>query len=592
MLLELSITDFAIIDHVRLEFSPAFNVLTGETGAGKSIMIDALGTLRGERTDPTFVRAGSAVARIEGVFSLHDRPDIIPLLESYGLYDSDDEHVILTREINAASGRSVARINGRAVNSGVLREVGGRLLDIHGQHEGLALFNVRTHADMLDRYANLVQQREQLGLLVDELAGVRERIATFRRAEHRRIERIEELEYLIEDLQAAKLQAGEEEQLQRERSLLQNAARITTTAESAYRLLKEGGTTSERRPPTRPIIDALDEVALLIGELARLDSALEGLNEQTLELRYRLDDVIEGLRSYRDALEFEPGRLEVIEDRLAELRDLYRRYRADDSGALLNLLANAETELEQLQHSAEHIVELEQHEQRLLHEISKQAAELHRQRRAAGDELAQRIEQSVRELAMPHITFYVQLSQRPDPHGVSLADHGEKLAFDRTGVDQIEFLLSPNPGEPLKPLARIASGGESARLLLAMKSILSAVDAVPTLVFDEVDVGVGGRSGQVVGEKLWGLREGHQVLCITHLPQVAAFADLHLSIAKHVVGERTQTSVRPLSAPERIEELAAMLDGVPISDASRLSATTMLERAAAFKHTFTHVATK
>ncbi len=585
MLLELSITDFAIIDHVRLEFTPAFNVLTGETGAGKSIMIDALGMLRGERTDPTFVRAGSPSARVEGIFSLHDRRDIVPLLQEYGLHDDEDEQVILTREINAASGRSVARINGRAVNSAVLREIGGRLVDIHGQHEGLALFNTRTHADMLDRYGNLIEQRNAVGQIVERLEHVRVQINSLRQAEARRIERIEELEYLIADLQAAKLKPGEEEQLSRERSLLQNSARITNAAESAYRLLKAGGTTSERKPPTRPIIDALEEVTLLIGELARLDTQLEGLNEQALEVRYRLDDVIDALRTYRDSLEFEPGRLEAIEDRLAELRELTRRYRVGDSNELLQLLQTAEAELEQLHHSAEHIADLEAQERTLLGELGQAASALHEQRRQAGDTLAQRIQQAVHDLAMPNIKFYVQLSQRPDPSaGVRVNLSPEPVAFDRTGIDGIEFLLSPNPGEPLKPLARIASGGESARLLLAMKSILSAVDAVPTLVFDEVDVGVGGRSGQVVGEKLWGLTEAHQVLCITHLPQVAAFGDQHFSIAKRVVNNRTQTTVRPLKHHERVDELAAMLDGTPISDASRQSAAEMLERAQSYKH--------
>ncbi|MCA0352424.1 MAG: DNA repair protein RecN [Chloroflexi bacterium] len=581
MLLELFIADFAIIDQVRLHFTPAFNVLTGETGAGKSIMIDALGMLRGERSDPSFVRAGSNQARVEGIFTLADRPDILPILAEYGLDGADDDQIILTREIHGASGRSVARINGRAVSSAVLRDIGGRLVDIHGQNDSQTLFNVRTHAEMLDRYAGVVADREQLSQQVIAIEAVRSQISTLRNAEARRLERIEELTFLVEELTNAKLIAGEEATLTNERGLLQNSAKITGTVDTMYRLLRTGTPASERRSATRSIVDSLDDVANLLSELLRLDPSLAGLNEQTLEVRYRLDDVIEGVRVYRDRLEFEPGRLEVIEDRLAELRDLAKKYRAADAAELLERLTSASDELETLHYSAEHIAELVQQEQQLLANIGIAAAELSRRRRQAGDELAGRIAAAMSDLAMPHVKFHVQLSQRSDPQGVLIDD--QYLAFDRTGVDQIEFLLSPNPGEPLKPLAKIASGGESARLLLAMKSILSAVDSVPTLVFDEVDVGVGGRAGHVVGEKLWGISDAHQVLCITHLPQVAAFGDCHFAIAKQVINQRTQTFVQPLSEQERIEELAAMLDGTPVSEASRRSASAMLERAANYK---------
>ena len=582
MLLELSIADFAIIDQVRLQFAPAFNVLTGETGAGKSIMIDALGMLRGERADPTFVRAGSSQARVEGMFTLDDRPDVLPLLEDYGLAN-DDDCVILSREIHAASGRSVARINGRAVSSAILREIGGRLVDIHGQNDSQELFLTRTHAEMLDRYAGIEAERDALGDLVGQVERIRQQIQTLRNAESRRIERIDELTYLVEELSASTLVAGEEEQLQHERLRLQNSAKLTNTVEQAYRLLKTGSPATERRAAVRSIVESMDDVASLIAELSQLDSSLQPLNEQALDIRYRLDDVVEGVRSYRASLEFEPGRLEVVEDRIALLRDLTRKYRVENVAELIAKMQAAELELETLHHSAEHIAELETQERDLLDQIGIAASDLSMKRRAAGDELADRIATAMRDLAMPNVKFYVQLGQRPDPTGVFVGTSDQRVAFDRTGVDMIEFMLSPNPGEPLKPLAKIASGGESARLLLAMKSILSRVDSVPTLVFDEVDVGVGGRAGNVVGEKLWGISDAHQVLCITHLPQVASFGDTHFAISKQVINERTKTDVTQLSEHERIEELAMMLDGIPISDASRRSAAEMLERAASYK---------
>jgi DNA repair protein RecN (Recombination protein N) len=604
MLLELNISDFAIIERLYLRLGASFNVLTGETGAGKSIIIDALGTLRGERTDPSFVRAGAERARVEGIFSVADRPDLPPLLEEYGLWDGEDEQLILSREINAESGRSVARVNGRAVNSAVLREIGGRLVDIHGQHEGLSLFNTRTHGEMLDRYGGLLPLREQVAEQVAALRRVREDLAALRKAAASRAERIEELRYLLEDVGAAKLRPGEEAALHQERALLQNGARITDLVASAYTLLyagEEGG-----RRPVRPIVEVLGVVCDALSDLAKLDPSLAKVAEQASELRYIAEDLAASVRGYRDAMEFDPARLDAIEDRLTLLREMQRRYHGSVE-QILEHAASAEAEIERLTHSDEHMADLEAHEARLLAELGALAGELSHRRREVGDRLAADVAGAMHDLAMPYVRFSVALERQEDAQGVPLEIENEELriekdqaataalhssfsilhskryAFDKTGVDKIEFLLSSNPGEPLKPLARIASGGESARLLLALKSILSKVDEVPTLVFDEVDVGVGGRAGQVVGEKLWGISDQHQVICITHLPQVAAFGDTHYAIAKLFSGDRTRTTIQQLADDERIVELAAMLDGTPISEHSRRGAQEMLERAQAFK---------
>ena len=582
MLLELNIRDFAIIDRLQLQLSPAFNVLTGETGAGKSIIIDALGTLRGEKVDPSFVRAGSNVARVEGVFALYDCPDVAPLLEEYGLLDESDDQVIVTREINAQTGRSVARINGRAVNSATLREVGGRLVDIHGQHEGVSLFNTRTHLEILDRYGNLLPLRAEVGDIVDQLRDVRTKLADLRRSETRRQDRIEELQYKIEEIEAAKLRVGEEDELARERKLLQNAARITALANGVYARLSEG---EEGRRGGQAIVDGLSNVVSSIDELCRYDPALTPTLEQANDVLYRLEDLAATLRDYRDNLEFDGGRMEVIEERFLLLRNLQRKY-GGTVAEILEGMEAARVELDRLQNSAEHLADLQTRETELLGQLSQRAGELSRRRRAAGDDLSQRIVQSMADLAMPHVQFSVAIEYVPDEQaGVVLANDGGSapIAFDRTGIDRVEFMLSPNPGEPLKPLARIASGGESARLLLAMKSILSSVDAVPTLVFDEIDVGVGGRAGAVVGEKLWAMTGNHQVICITHLPQVAAFADTHLTIAKQIEAGRTRSLVQALEADPRVDELAAMLDGLPVDEASRATARSMLGRAQAYK---------
>ncbi len=582
MLLELNINDFAIIDRLHLLLREGFNVLTGETGAGKSIIIDALGTLRGDRPDTTFVRAGAERARVEGVFSASDCPGVLPLLEEYGLLDDEEDTVILTREINAATGRSVARINRRAVNSSILREIGGRLVDIHGQHEGLSLFNSRTHIDMLDRYGGLSPLREQVAAKVAELRRVSDELAALHTAAARREERIEELRFLLEDVGTAKLRPGEEQELLQERTLVQNGARITDLVARAYSTLyagEEGG-----RAAARPIVEAMGDVVSALGDLARIDSHAERLAEQANEVLYTLEDLSASVRAYRDAMEFDASRLDDIEDRLTLIRDMERKYRGKVE-QILERAASAEAEIERLTHSAEHMADLEAQLEKLRREAGKLAGELSQRRRIVGAELSTNVEESMHDLAMPHVRFEVGMQRTQDPNGLPVDDEGGRAsyAFDKTGIDQMEFLLSPNPGEPLKPLARIASGGESARLLLALKSILSRVDEVPTLVFDEVDVGVGGRAGHVVGEKLWGISAQHQVICITHQPQVAAFADAHYTIAKEVTSNRTRSLVQFLPHEARPDEIAAMLDGTPISEHSRRTAQEILERARVFK---------
>jgi DNA repair protein RecN (Recombination protein N) len=603
MLLELNIKDFAIIDRLSLRLEQGFNVLTGETGAGKSIIIDALGTLRGDRADPTFVRAGTERARVEGVFSISDRPDVVPVLIEYGLWDDEDEQIILSREVNGESGRSVARINGRAVSISVLREVGGRLVDIHGQHEGLSLFNTRTHGEMLDRFGGLLAQRAEVAERVSALRKVRDELAALRKAAASRAERIEELRFLLEDVGAAKLRPGEEAELLQERSLVQNGAKITDLVTSAYALLYEGDEAGRR--PIKPVVESLGTINDALAELARLDPSIGRAAEQASELLYMLEDLAASVRGYRDGMEFDPARLDAIEDRLTLLRDMQRKYHGSIE-QIVERAASAEAEIERLTHSAEHLADLETQEAHLLAEIGALAGQLSLRRRAMGDQLAAAVEGAMRDLAMPNVRFFVALEREIDPNGVPADDRpltiddnrdadtvivdrpssivqGERYAFDKSGIDQIEFLLSPNPGEPLKPLARIASGGESARLLLALKSILSRVDDVPTLVFDEVDVGVGGRAGHVVGEKLWGISDRHQVICITHLAQVASFGDAHYAIAKSFSADRTQTSIQLLNDEQQVEELATMLDGVPVGDHSRRSAQEMIARARTFK---------
>ena len=420
MLLELNISDFAIIERLNLRFCDGFNVLTGETGAGKSIIIDALGTLRGERTDPSFVRAGSERARVEGIFSITDRPDLLALLDEYGLR-VDDDQVILSREIIRESGRSVARVNSRAVSSAVLRDIGSRLVDIHGQHEGLSLFNSRTHGEMLDRFGGLIPLRERVAAQVAALRQVRDELDALRRAAQRRTERIQELTFLLEDVRAARLRPGEEEELLRERALLQNGARITELVATTYALLYTGDETGRRA--ARSAVELLGAINDALTELARLDPTLSHAAEQATELLYSVEDLATRIRAYRDSMEFDPARLDAIEDRLTLIRDMQRKYRGSIEH-ILERAASAEAEIERLTRSAEHLADLEAKEQRLLDEIGRLAGELSQRRREAGDRLAAAVEQAARDLALPHVRFAVNLERTEDPEGVPIIENG------------------------------------------------------------------------------------------------------------------------------------------------------------------------
>jgi DNA repair protein RecN (Recombination protein N) len=587
MLIELRIQDFAIIDEIHLTLRQGLTILTGETGAGKSIIIDALGMLRGDRSDSLLVRAGSDRARIEGIFLVEGHHAIRGTLDQYGLYDEQDHQLIISREINRENGRSTARINGRAVNLQILRDIGRRLIDIHGQHDGLAMYDSRTHLEILDRYSGLVEARDATAQLVADVRKINDHISELRAAAASRDARIADLRQLSSDVASVAPTAGEEAALIAERGALLHGARIHELITQIYSTLH--GYDEQRRNDV-PLIELMGRVAAMFSEMALLDGRVVRHAEQAQELLYLAEDLTQSVRTYRDAFDFDPQRIDAIEERLTALRDLQRRYRLSIE-QLIRQAADAATEIERLTQSDAQLQMLERQERGLLTRLADAAFELARQRRRAGDRLASAIEHAVRELAMPHVRVRVQITARIDGRGLEVPDddtipginRGQRVAIDRHGVDHVEFQFTPNPGEPLRPLAKVASGGEGARLLLAVKSILSQVDDVPTLIFDEVDVGIGGRAGNVVGERLWNISRRHQVIVITHLPQVAAYAEDHFAIAKHVIDDRTRTQLTLLTMDERIDELAAMLDGASGHEHSRRSALEMIQRARALQ---------
>ncbi|ACM05250.1 DNA repair protein RecN [Thermomicrobium roseum DSM 5159] len=565
MLLQLTIRNIAIIREVQLEFGPGLTALTGETGAGKSILIDALGLVLGARASSDLVRSGTPRAWVEAIFDLtglEQATDLQAMLSAHGI-DLEDGQLILSREIQA-NGRSVARVNGQAIPASVLAVLGARLVDIHGQSDHLSLLRADRQLELLDRFAGVLPLRNELARLVREFRAVRRELEQLRMRTREREHRRDLLRYQVDEIARARLRVGEEEELVAERARLQNAERLASLATEVASSL-DG---DEFAP-----LDALRRAVLRLEELGRLDPEQRGLAEQLREALYTVEEVVRTVRTYAESIEADPDRLTVIEERLDLLRRLKRKYGATVE-EILAYAEEAQRELAALETGEETIAELERRADELARAVVEHARELSARRRAAARALEQAMSAAMRDLRLGQGAFAVAFEQ-PDETG----NEQERAAVcGETGWDRIEFLIAPNPGQELRPLARVASGGEMARLMLALKSSLSEVDETPTLVFDEVDVGIGSRSAHVVGERLWQLSRAHQVIVISHLPQIAAFADRHYKINKTVVNGQTETAVHHLEGEARLEELAAMLDGIPVTPESLANARAMVER--------------
>jgi len=573
LLSELTISNFAIIDHLQLTLSPGLSVLTGETGAGKSIIVDAMGTLLGGRADSQVIRSGTKGARVEGICVLPValREELAPFLQEHGLEGSGDE-LILTREIKR-SGRNVCRVNGKAVTLAVFRHIGERLVDIHGQGDHLSLLRVKEHLNILDRYGGLQERRAVLAERVRALYGVRKELASLRRDERELARRADLLGYQVREIEDAKLTPGEEEELVKERKILLNAEHLSKLAGAAFETL--GGGDEEQHT----VVDLLDSVLRRLVELEGLDPAVSPHRQAVEQATYQLQDLAQTLRGYRDGIEFNPVRSREVDERVNLFHDLKRKY-GQSIAEVLRFAEEASQELHAITHNEERVAELEAEEAGLLGEIGGQAADLSAARREAATHLESAVERELDDLSMVQARFAVDMQRKAADEGVPV--DGERCAFDVSGIDHVEFLISPNVGEPPKSLAKIASGGETSRLMLALKTVLTTADEVPTLIFDEIDQGIGGRMGGVVGRKLWKLTPEHQVLCVTHLPQLASYADQHYSVDKKPAKGRTTTRVKVLDGQSRVEELASMLGGPP-SQARRRSAQEMYEETLAVK---------
>jgi DNA repair protein RecN (Recombination protein N) len=575
MLTDLSVSSFAIVDRLTLRWDSGFTVITGETGAGKSIIVDAIAALIGGRVYPDMVQAGANRASVEGVFQLEPGSpalaEIAAILDEQGI-ESDDS-LIITREIATASGRGVSRINGRAVPLAVVQRVGEWLVDIHGQSEHLSLLRAREQLEMLDRYARLMPLRQQMSALVRDLRRVRSNRLELEE-ESRRARREESLlRHEVAEIESANLDPDEEAELQASRQRLRNAERLQSALTAATGLLSG----EDERPGA---VDLVEQAALHVREAARHDSGLEAEADSMSAAAAQVEDALASVSRYLDRLADEAGELESVEERALLIADLKRKY-SDSVPGILEYLQDAQARLERLERHDALLEELNARENDLRDQASSVAADLAGQREAAAQGLCAAIAGELNDLGLRGTTIEISFSRQPSEDGLDIDISGTmgRFDFDETGIERVELLIAPNPGEPPRSLARIASGGELARVSLAIKSVLSQVDTRSTLIFDEVDVGVGGRSAGVVGEKLWRLTGHHQVLCITHMPQVAAFADRHLRVEKTASEQSTSVGVASLDSGSRAEELAAMLGGANAGGAALASANELMDKA-------------
>jgi len=552
MLRELHIQNFAIITDLTLQFKAGLVVLTGETGAGKSIILDALSAVLGTRVESGVVRAGSNQAFVEALFELDDvtLSSLRPLLEEEGLLE-DERFLTLSREIRS-EGRSIARVNGRSVNLGIQSEIGAVLVDVHGQSEHLSLLKVKSHRELLDRFAGNSETLQDYQKHYRVWSALENELVELRRLQSNADERADILRYQIGQIEAAKLKPDEEDSLLKERMRLANAETLSRYTQSALQTLDESS------PETSAVTDLLGTVSHDLSSLAKIDAQMQNLADQAEAALSSLTDIAYELRRYNEQIEFNPARLDQIELRIDLINSLKKKH-GGSVDSVIKFFASAQDELSKIEGVEGQIDELGKKISRVKENLANSALSLSASRQQAANSMSAQMEEQLSQLEMRKARLKVLMARQEDETGLPI---NGGLAFDSNGIDKVELMIETNPGEGFKPLAKIASGGETSRLMLALKEVLAEADQIPTLIFDEIDSGIGGRVGWTVGSILWQLGRHHQVMCVTHLPQLAAFGDQHLKVDKQTFQDRTITQVVEVTGEMRVAEITEML-GAP-----------------------------
>lgn len=567
MLQEVYVKNLALIEEIKLEFDPSFNVMTGETGAGKSIIIDALSLALGGRFSSEMIRTGAESTLVEVGFLTKNRPDLATYLEELGVSPEADNTLVIQREVGT-SGKNRCRVNGQLVTVLALTKIGEFLLDIHGQHEHQTLLYPEKQLELLDCYCGTpcLNLRKVFHKLHKEWQLLDKEYRDLQQNEFDLARKVELLQFQIEDITQAKLIIGEDEDLLKERALLGSAEKLYEAATQSYQALYDNSS-------GQAAVELLVNAEKALEQAAAIDPKLEPVLNALREAACQTEEVAREIRGYQEQVQFDPERLNIIEERLDEISHLKRKY-GTSVGEILLYAERCSQELDGISNREERSQQLEAELQNLKVKLGELAGELSEVRRAGADKLEAAIVDQLKDLNMGNTQFKINLTQIEAEDGLPLA--GKTVAADEDGADKIEFMVAPNPGESLKPMIKIASGGELSRIMLALKSILAELDETPTMVFDEIDVGIGGRTAQAVAEKLLLIGQSRQVICVTHLPQIASLAQRHFYIEKRVIGARTSVSVHEMTMDERIEELARMLGGAQVTDTTRQHAREML----------------
>lgn len=571
MLSEIDVRNYALIERLSLRFGNGFNVLTGETGAGKSLVIDCVGLVIGGRASSESVRAGCDSAVVEAVFNISDVPDVEALLLEQGIDPEPDGTLIVTREVSR-QGRSRCRLNGRIVTLTALSAIGERLVDIYGQHEYQSLARPSRHIGLLDAFggARLEQVRDSVRQLYEEWRECEEELAELRQHARERAQRADLLAFQVNEIESANLEPGEDVHLVAEQTVLANAESLYDAVVRAYSLIYESS-----YPDIASARDMLGEALEELDNASRIDGTLTSLAESLSALCDHTTEISRALREYRDSIEFDPERLAEVEERLSAISRLKRKY-GDSLADVIEHGQLAREELESMTGAGRRVDELEGRSAALSEELGSCASKLSAMRCEIAAELEKEVSRELRDLSMPHAVFKVDVGRKRDGHEIVV--DGTPVVIGPDGFDDVEFLFSANPGEEPRPLARIASGGEMSRVMLAIKSVLAVADAMPTMVFDEVDAGIGGEAAIAVASKLANIGKVRQVLAVTHLPQIAAVADNHYAVSKLERSGRTEVTVEKLDIEERVTEVARMLAGEAPSSVTVAHAREMLSR--------------
>ncbi len=579
MLLELRVSNFGIIEQINWHLGHGLNVVTGETGAGKSLVIDAMETLLSGKADEDVIRYGAEEAFLEAVFEI-DKQDIYlslyELLTENGLLESDEHLLVISGKI-LRKGRNIFRVNGKTVSRGLLNHIGNLLVDIHGQGEHLSLLNRDFQLDFLDAYAHTTELKSQFGDKATRLSKTEQDIKAIDDDKQEQAREEEFLRYQLGVPRRADLKVDAENVLETERPIHTSSETPKTVSYEAYQAIYG----DDNATSGTSALEKLNEAARVLQKLIDLDDTLKSQLEYVQEVESGLTDVAGDIRNYRDRVEYDPQRLQEIELRLELIGELKRKY-GHTIAEILDYLDKAEQQLSAISTSEERRKQLEEAKNSLKREMGDIGFQLSQKRIDAAEKLMSEVAKELGELNMAQVKFEVFTTRNESEEGIPFPD-GNSYAFTRAGADFVEFRASTNPGEPLKPLAAIASTGEISRFMLALKSALAEADNLPVLIFDEIDIGIGGRSGEIVGQKLWNLARRRQAICITHLPQIAVFADSHYSVHKQTVGSRITSIIEPLPGDSRIEEIAVMLSGPNHTEIAIRNAKELVKKAAVWK---------